>query len=63
VTEKRKPIDLSPDAHAKLREIAAREGLTMRAALAKYAVPVIKRRHAKLFGPVAKPRSADHAAR
>lgn len=49
--EKRKPIDLPPDAHTKLREIAAREGLTIKAALAKYGVPGIERRHAKLFAP------------
>lgn len=59
--EKRKPIDLPPDAHAKLREIAAREGLSMRAALKRYAVPAIEKRHAKLFAPK-KPRgSAAHA--
>jgi len=61
VIEKRKPIDLPPDAHAKLREIAAREGLTIKAALAKYGVPAIERRHAKLFG--APKEKATHAGR
>lgn len=47
--EKRKPIDLPPDAHAKLKELAARKGLTLKAALAVYAVPAINRAHAKAF--------------
>lgn len=56
--EKRKPIDLPPDAHAKLKELAARKGLSMKAALAKYAVPAIERAHAKEFAP-----KATHDAR
>lgn len=58
--EKRKPIDLPPDAHAKLKELAARKGLSMRAALAKYAVPAIEKAHAKLFTPKVQ---ATHDAR
>lgn len=58
--EKRKPIDLPPDAHAKLREIAARKKISMREALKVYAVPAIEKAHAKLFAPK-KPRSAAHA--